>query len=103
MTTVIVTGGIDLSVGAELMLSGMVIGMTMSSGMSIWLAVPLALGAALAVGAINGVLIAYVGVPSFVVTLGLPSFGTFIIVAVLSDCPGLGDQTSRRETPTSAP
>ena len=70
MTAVIITGGIDLSVGAVLVLSGMVIGMTMNAGMSIWLAVPLALGAALAVGAFNGVLIAYVGVPSFVVTLG---------------------------------
>ena len=73
MTAVIVTGGIDLSVGAVLVLSGMVIGMTMNTGMSIWLAVPLALGAALAVGAFNGVLIAYVGVPPFVVTLGMLS------------------------------
>ncbi len=70
MTAVIITGGIDLSVGAVLVLSGMVIGMTMNAGMSIWLAVPLALGTAMAVGAFNGLLIAYVGVPSFVVTLG---------------------------------
>ena len=73
MTAVIVTGGIDLSVGAVLVLSGMVIGMTMNDGMSIWLAVPLALGVSLAVGAFNGVLIAYVGVPPFVVTLGMLS------------------------------
>jgi ribose transport system permease protein len=73
MTAVIVSGGIDLSVGAVLVLSGMVIGMTMNDGMSIWLAIPLALGASLAVGAINGVLIAYVGVPPFVVTLGMLS------------------------------
>ena len=73
MTAVIVTGGIDLSVGAVLVLSGMVIGMTMNAGMAIWLAVPLALGAALAVGAFNGVMIAHVGVPPFVVTLGMLS------------------------------
>jgi ribose transport system permease protein len=73
MTAVIITGGIDLSVGAVLVLSGMVIGMTMNAGMSIWLAIPLALGAALLVGAINGVMIAYIGVPSFVVTLGMLS------------------------------
>ena len=54
MTAVIITGGIDLSVGAVLVLSGMVIGMTMNAGMSIWLAVLLALGAALLVGAVNG-------------------------------------------------
>ncbi len=73
MTAVIVTGGIDLSVGAVLVLSGMVIGMTMHAGLSIWLAIPLALGAALAVGALNGLMIAYVGVPPFVVTLGMLS------------------------------
>jgi ribose transport system permease protein len=73
MTAVIVTGGIDLSVGAVLVLSGMVIGMAMSEGLSIWLAIPLALGAALAVGAINGFMIAYIGVPPFVVTLGMLS------------------------------
>jgi ribose transport system permease protein len=73
MTAVIITGGIDLSVGAVLVLSGMVIGMTMNDGMSIWLAVPLALGASLLVGGINGFMIAYVGVPPFVVTLGMLS------------------------------
>ena len=52
--------------------------------MSIWLAVPLALGAALAVGAFNGVLIAYVGVPSFVVTLGMLSIARSLAM-VLSD------------------
>jgi ribose transport system permease protein len=56
-----------------LVLSGMVIGMTMNSGTSIWVAVPLALGAALLVGALNGFLIAHVGVPPFVVTLGMLS------------------------------
>jgi ribose transport system permease protein len=84
MTAVIVTGGIDLSVGAALVLSGMVIGMTMNAGMSIWLAVPLALGAALAVGAFNGVLIAYVGVPPFVVTLGTLSIARSLAM-VLSE------------------
>ena len=54
MTAVIITGGIDLSVGAVLVLSGMVIGMTMNAGTSIWVAIPLALGASLLVGALNG-------------------------------------------------
>jgi len=84
MTAVIITGGIDLSVGAVLVLSGMVIGMTMSEGMSIWLAVPLALGAALAVGAFNGFMVAVVGVPPFVVTLGMLSIARSLAM-VLSD------------------
>jgi ribose transport system permease protein len=84
MTAVIVTGGIDLSVGATLVLSGMVIGMAMHAGMSIWLAVPLALAVSLAVGAVNGVLVAYVGVPPFVVTLGMLSIARSLAM-VLSD------------------
>lgn len=43
MTAVIITGGIDLSVGSVLVLSGMVIGMTMNVGMPFWLAAPLTL------------------------------------------------------------
>jgi ribose transport system permease protein len=82
MTAVIVTGGIDLSVGAVLVLSGMVIGMTMHDGMSIWLAVPLALGVSLGVGAINGVMIAYVGVPPFVVTLGMLSIARSVAMVL---------------------
>jgi ribose transport system permease protein len=73
MTAVIITGGIDLSVGAVLVLSGMVIGMTMNSGMPFWAGALLALGAALLVGLFNGLLIAYVGVAPFVVTLGMLS------------------------------
>jgi ribose transport system permease protein len=84
MTAVIIAGGIDLSVGAVLVLSGMVVGMTMHDGMSIWLAVPLALGAALLVGFINGVLVAYVGMPPFVVTLGMLSIARSLAM-VLSD------------------
>jgi ribose transport system permease protein len=73
MTAVIITGGIDLSVGAVLALSGMVIGMSMNAGTPFWLAALMALGVSLLVGAFNGAMIAYVGVPPFVVTLGMLS------------------------------
>ena len=73
MTAVIITGGIDLSVGSVLALAGMVTGMAMAADYSIWVAVPAGLGAALAVGFANGMLTAYVGMPPFVVTLGMMS------------------------------
>ena len=49
MTAVIITGGIDLSVGSVLCLTGMVAGMMMDADYSIWVALPagLARGAAL--------------------------------------------------------
>lgn len=73
MTTVIASGGIDLSVGSVVVLSAMVISVLMEAGNPFWLSALAALGVALLVGAINGVLIAYAGMPAFVVTLGMLS------------------------------
>ena len=73
MTAVIITGGIDLSVGAILALSGMVVGMMMAADYPIWIAAPCALLAAMACGFFNGVFIAYVRMPAFVVTLAMMS------------------------------
>jgi ribose transport system permease protein len=71
MTAVIITGGIDLSVGSIVCLAGIVLGVVMNAGYSIWAGVGAAFLTSLAVGALNGVLIAYVRVPPFVVTLGM--------------------------------
>ena len=73
MTAVIASGGIDLSVGSSLVLAAMVVSVLMEGGNSFWLSAAAAMGAALMVGLINGVLIAYVGMPAFVVTLGMLS------------------------------
>jgi ribose transport system permease protein len=73
MTAVIASGGIDLSVGSTVVLTAMVISVLMEGENPFWLSAAAALGAALLVGFINGVLIAYVGMPAFVVTLGMLS------------------------------
>jgi ribose transport system permease protein len=69
MTIVIITGGIDLSVGSVLCLCSMILGEVMHAGY--WIAASIAV--ALVIGAFNGVLIAYLGIPPFVVTLGMLS------------------------------
>ena len=84
MTAVIASGGIDLSVGSSVVLSAMVISVAMSSGLPFWISAILALGAALAVGLFNGILIAYAGMPAFVVTLGTLSAARSLAM-VLSD------------------
>ena len=84
MTAVIASGGIDLSVGSSVVLSAMVISVAMSSGLPFWISAVLALGAALAVGLFNGILIAYAGMPAFVVTLGTLSAARSLAM-VLSD------------------
>lgn len=73
MTVVIITGGIDLSVGSTVLVAAIVTSVLMSSGLPLLVAFPLAIGASLLVGLINGVLIAVVGMPPFVVTLGMMS------------------------------
>ncbi|AWI86617.1 sugar ABC transporter permease (plasmid) [Alloyangia pacifica] len=73
MTAVIASGGIDLSVGSTVVLTAMVISVLMAAGHTFWLSALAALGVALLVGFINGVLIAYAGMPPFVVTLGMLS------------------------------
>ncbi len=73
MTVVIISGGIDLSVGSVLCLSAMVLAISMNAGNSLLFSATLAIAASLLVGLINGVLIAYLRIPSFVVTLGMLS------------------------------
>jgi ribose transport system permease protein len=73
MTLVIITGGIDLSVGSVLCLCSMVLAVTMNAGYSIEIGILASLGTAIIVGLFNGILIAYLGFPPFVVTLGMLS------------------------------
>jgi ribose transport system permease protein len=72
MTFVILTGGIDLSVGSLLALSGLIIAKLISGAdVPPWLAVVLTLIAAAVIGAgVNGLLTGYFGLSFFVVTLG---------------------------------
>jgi ribose transport system permease protein len=73
MTLVIITGGIDLSVGSVLCLCSMVLAVVMHAGYSIEIGIAASIGTALVVGAFNGMLIAYLRFPPFVVTLGMLS------------------------------
>lgn len=73
MTVVIISGGIDLSVGSVLCLCSMILAVVMHAGYNIEIAIAATLATALLIGAVNGVLIAYLGIPPFVVTLGMLS------------------------------
>jgi ribose transport system permease protein len=70
MTFVILTGGIDLSVGSILGVTAVVGVLTSLIPGVGWLAVPVALLAGLGLGLINGALIAFLDLPPFIVTLG---------------------------------
>jgi ribose/xylose/arabinose/galactoside ABC-type transport system permease subunit len=70
-TFVILTGGVDLAVGALTALAGAVAGhMMIKLGVNPYAAMAAALAIGAAVGVFNGYLVAFVGIPSFIVTLG---------------------------------
>ena len=68
MLLVILTGGIDLSVGSVAALGSIVCASLLTS-MSLWAAIPLSLAAGGALGALAGYFVAVRRMPSFVVTL----------------------------------
>ena len=68
MLMVIVCGNIDLSVGAVVGLAGGIAAMTQGRGIVAALGAAILVG--LVIGAIQGSLVAYVNIPSFIVTLG---------------------------------
>jgi len=73
MSAVICTAGIDLSVGSLVGLTGVVTGLIMQAGYGIELGYVGCMLTATAIGLVNGMLIAYLRMPPFVVTLGMMS------------------------------
>ncbi|MEZ6059657.1 MAG: ABC transporter permease [Planctomycetaceae bacterium] len=72
MTFVLITGGIDLSVGSVTALCASVVGVLMvDRGWSVWSAVPVGILAGAICGLINGSVSVLAGIPSFIVTLGV--------------------------------
>ena len=70
LTLIIMTGEIDLSVASMLGLSGTVMGYLFHAGWSVWLAMAMSLIVGAVGGALNGVLVARLGLPSIAVTIG---------------------------------
>ena len=73
MTFVILTGGIDLSVGSLVALAGVVIGGSLRSGLPVTVAVSLGLLTGAAAGMLNGLMITLGKLPPFIATLGMMS------------------------------
>ncbi|MBI5812021.1 MAG: ABC transporter permease [Meiothermus silvanus] len=69
MTAVILTGGIDLSVGSILGLSAIITGALFHAGWNVWLSALAGILAGTLAGALNGLIITRVGIPPLIVTL----------------------------------
>jgi ribose/xylose/arabinose/galactoside ABC-type transport system permease subunit len=93
MTLVIISGGIDLSVGSVLAVSGIALARALEAG----LPAPVAIGVALIVGSsaglINGLLVTYGRLPPFIATLGMMSVarGAALMLAEGRPISGFGE------------
>ena len=81
-TAVIATGGIDLSVGSVMGLSGIVTGLVLGSGQPLVLAAAAGLGCAFLCGLTNGALVGYLRLSPFVVTLGMLSVARSLALVI---------------------
>ena len=82
MTCVIITGGIDLSVGSIMGFVAIVAGLFLTWEYPWYIAFSMGMLAGLACGAVNGFFVAYVGMSPFVVTLGMMSIARSLAVVV---------------------
>ncbi|MCP8894637.1 ABC transporter permease [Shinella daejeonensis] len=72
MMMVIISGGIDISVGTVMSLCMVVMGIAViDGGLPLYLGFVAAIGAGVLVGSVNGFLISYARLPPFIVTLGM--------------------------------
>jgi len=90
MTLVIISGGIDLSVGPTAAISAVVAATLLLSGTPVPLAILAGLGIGSVCGLINGILVAYVGLQPFIVTLGTLSTYRAIALIYTGGNPVLG-------------
>lgn len=70
---VLILGGIELSVGSVAAMACVITGGLFLGGVNIWIAVLASLAAGVCVGLFNGLMISKVGLPPFIVTLGMQS------------------------------
>ena len=71
MMLLLISGGLDLSVGSILGFTGVVTGLALQAGVPTFLAILIGLLAALSVGLINGLLVAKMNINPFITTLGM--------------------------------
>ena len=91
MTFVILTGGIDLSVGSVLALTGMITAQLMVAGFDPTLAVLIGgVGGGLTLGAINGLLVNFTGLHPFIITLGTNAIFRGVTMIISGASPVFG-------------
>ncbi|UPK73389.1 ABC transporter permease [Nocardioidaceae bacterium SCSIO 66511] len=88
VSMLMIGGEFDLSTGTMIGTTGLTVGvLTTHYGVNVWVAVLIALALALAIGALNGILVMRTGLPSFIVTLAtffvLQGFNLALVKAII--------------------
>ena len=86
-TYVIITSGIDLSIGSNIALAGITTSMALISGLPIPIAIVIGLLSGTLVGALNGIVIVYGKLPPFIVTLGTMSIVRGVALVLTGGIP----------------
>ncbi|PRX17480.1 ribose transport system permease protein [Orenia metallireducens] len=86
-TLVIITAGIDLSVGSIIGFTGIATTMLMAAGIPVFIAIILGLAVGALLGYINGTLITKIDIPPFIVTLGMLSIARGFIMVLTQGWP----------------
>jgi ribose transport system permease protein len=90
MTFVILSAGIDLSVGSIVAFAGVVLGMSLHAGHPVVLSILIAISVGAGCGLLNGVLIDRGGLPPFIVTLGMMSMARGAALVITEGRPVSG-------------
>ncbi|OPX85867.1 MAG: Ribose transport system permease protein RbsC [Pelotomaculum sp. PtaB.Bin104] len=90
MAFVISSGGIDLSIGSTMALSGIIMAFAMETGMPVWASLALGLPVGIIIGACNGLLISRLNLSPLVITLGFMSIGRGLALILTKSSPIFG-------------
>jgi ribose transport system permease protein len=93
MTVVLISGGIDLSVGAVMALCAGVAATVIKAGAPLFVAFIVAILVGIVAGLINGLLITRVGLPDFIATLAMLGFAGGVLYIATQGVPIIGYMT----------
>ncbi|MBA1139851.1 ABC transporter permease [Mesorhizobium neociceri] len=85
MTPVIISGGIDISVGSILGMCGVTLGIVLNADMPLVVGIAATLAMGVLCGTVNGAIIAYVKLPPFIVTLATLSIGRSLALVLTNN------------------
>ena len=91
-TILMMTGNFDLSAGSNLALTGVVYALLLTGGMPLLPAALIALACGIAVGVINGALVAKVDFPPFIATLGMMYIARGLALILAGGTPVRGEK-----------